>query len=225
MFLDFRLFLFFVSFFFFFFLFFFFFFVTLLTVTENGLHFLFLQKIAKDQTKLLYSVFTSRGFFVGLPYFPHPHLPFIRLWSGVFLFCFLFTRHFYQYCSITNLCATLANRCISIVKPLKSFALITRKRIIFLSVASLRRSTFAVCLKLDSKSTRILVISRNLHRESRVLNEVRFSYRSKTMGLKIVISEIFEIQEVTAKMMIALLVIFILCSPVEHNILERFALM
>ena len=73
--------------------------------------------------------------------------------------------------------------------------------------------------------TRILVIARNLHRESRVLNEVRFSYRSKTMGLKIAASEIFEIQQVTAKIMIALLVIFILCSPVEQNILERFALM
>ena len=118
------------------------------------------KKITKDKTELLYSVFIWRGFFVGLAYFPHLHLPFIRLWSGVFLFCFLFTRHFYQYCSITNLCATLADRCISVVKPLKYFVLITRKRIIFLSIASLRGSTFAVCLKLDSKSTHVLVIRR-----------------------------------------------------------------
>ena len=69
--------------------FFFFFFFTLLNVTENEFRFLFLKKIAKDQTELLYSVFISRGFFVGLAYFPHLHLPFIRLLSGVFLFCFL----------------------------------------------------------------------------------------------------------------------------------------
>lgn len=142
----------------------------------------------------------------------------------------------------------LADRYISIVKPLKYVAMITRKRIIFLLVASWtapviafvvpqttillfaneeRGSIFSILKTLTFNTilmilvivlwTRVLVVARNLSRESRTFNaQVRFNYRSETIGVKTAgRSEIFE-RQATAKMMIAVMVIFILCSAAEH---------
>ena len=66
-------------------------------------------------------------------------------------------------------------------------------------------------------STRVLVVARNLSLESRALKaQVRFNYRGKTIGVKTAgRSDIFE-RQATAKMMIAVMVVFILSSSAEH---------
>ena len=223
---------------------------TVLTVAGNGLVTFLILKKPQLQTKpncFILSLAVA-DCFVGVVYFPQIFIHSFTCHSYVCDGAFFITRHYFQYCSITNLCAMLADRYISIVKPLKHVAIITRKRIIFLLVASwtapviafvvpqitillfaneeqdsifsiLKTLTFNTLpmILLIVLSTRVLVVARNLSRESRALNaQVRFNYRSETIVVKIAgRSEIFE-RQATAKMMIAVMVIFILCSAAEH---------
>lgn len=65
-------------------------------------------------------------------------------------------------------------------------------------------------------TTSVLAVAQSVSREARALNaQVRFNYRNDTLDLNASDSPIFERQR-TAKMMIFVMAIFILCSVGEH---------
>ena len=222
---------------------------TLITVVGNGLVAYLILKKPQLQTKpnCFIASLAVADILVGLSYFPQIFVKSLSCDSEICGDIFFITRHFFQYCSITNLCVMLADRYISIMKPLKHITIMTRKRIIFILVASwttpliifvvpqtivllfaneeqdtnfsifktLVFNTFPMII-LIALTTRVLVVARNLARKSRVLNaQVRFNYENNTTDIKISSSEIFE-RQATAKMMIVVMVIFILCSAAEH---------
>ena len=113
-------------------------FFTLLTVAGNGLViFLILKKTQlQTQPNCLIASLAVADIFVGLAYFPQIFVQSFTCHSDICDDVFFVTRHFFQYCSITNLCVMLTDRYISITKPLKYITFLTAKRIALLLVAA-----------------------------------------------------------------------------------------
>lgn len=224
-------------------------FLTLLTVVGNGLVAFLILKKPQLRTKpnCFIASLAVADILVGLVYLPQIFVKSFTYYSDGCNDAFFITRHYFQYCSITNLCVMLADRYVSIMKPLRHITIITRKRIIFLLVVSwtapiivfvvpqtivilfadkeqdnifsifktLMFNTFPMIL-LIALTTRVLVVARKLTRESRALNrQVRFNYTNDTIHIKTTSPEIFG-KQATAKMMIVVMAIFILCSAAEQ---------
>ena len=220
-----------------------------LLIAGNGLVIFLIFKNPQLQTKLNCFILSLAvaDFFVGLVYFPPI---FIKTFTCPSRICreaaFIITRHFFQYSSVMNLCSMLADRYISIAKPLQYVTLVTRKTVIIVLVASWILPLIALVvpetvlfvhskeqdkifvifrtlmfvtfpmLLLLALSMRVLALARNVARESRALN-AQVRFNYESEEIHVeTISSEVFKRQATVKMMIAVMGIFLLCSAAEH---------
>ena len=223
-------------------------FFSLLTIAGNGLVTFFIFKNAQLQTKpnCFIASLAIADFFVGLAYFPPIFIKSLACPnSRICGEAFFITRHFFQYCSAMNLCSMLADRYISIIKPLQYVTLVTRKRMIMVLAASwiVPLIAFVVpgtILFLDDNeldkvfaifrtlmfatfpmflsvalSIRVLALARNIARELQALN-AQVRFNYESGTLDIkTTSPDIFKRQATVRMMIVVMGIFILGSAAE----------
>ena len=114
-------------------------FFTVLTIVGNGFVTYLILAIHPLRTKsncFIVSLAIA-DIFVGLAYFPPIFLENFTCQSPDCKHVLFIARHFFQYCSITNLCALIADRYTAIMKPLKHDIFVTTSRVIFVVVGTL----------------------------------------------------------------------------------------
>lgn len=223
-------------------------FFTVLTIAGNGFVTYLILKTRPLRTKsncFIVSLAVADAF-VGLAYFPPIFVKSFTCRSTDCKDVIFITRHFFQYCSITNLCAMIADRYIAITKPLKHAIIVTAPRVIFVLIGTWlapmiffvvpqsvviseekQDHVFSIIKTLMFNTipmivsivltARVLAIARNLARESRALRaQVRFNYRNGALNITAEPHSKNFEREATAKMVTVVMVIFILCSVAEH---------
>lgn len=223
-------------------------FFTVLTIAGNGfvVYLILTTQSLRTRSNCFIVSLAVADTFVGLAYFPPIFVKSFKCRSPDCKDVIFITRHFFQYCSITNLCAMIVDRYIAIVKPLEHASIVTTLRVVFILIGiwtgpmiffvipqsivisdENQDNVFSIIKTLMFNTipmivsivltTRVLAIARNLARESRALRaQVRFNYRNGALNITTEPnSKNFE-REGTAKIMIIVMVIFILCSMAEH---------